>query len=179
VAIGHNSNCSTFSNCVAIGKSATNTASNQIVLGNTNITEIKTNGKVICNGVQVNSTTDVNSIVMANGTVDTTLKTDVSTLKSSNLTKGRTESLTIIRGNIDLNGNIVNGSGFTITKGLVGIYTINITTAFSTIPSVCLTLANTYVTINTYNLTVSSIVVNMRNNANTIFNSNFSFIAVG
>ena len=81
--VGYQARCDNFTNCVCIGNNAIATSSNQIVLGDTNITELKTSGKVICNGVQVNDTSDENSIVMANGTVNTTMKADVSTLQTS------------------------------------------------------------------------------------------------
>jgi hypothetical protein len=44
-------------------------------------------------------------------------------------------NLKIVRGTVNHNGIIIEGSGFTVTKGGQGIYDINFTTPFSTKPS--------------------------------------------
>lgn len=48
-----------------------------------------------------------------------------------------------ISGSIAANGSIVVGAGFTITKGATGIYTINFTSSFATVPSVVFALTST------------------------------------
>jgi len=49
-----------------------------------------------------------------------------------------------VRGSVSALGVVTAGTGFTVTKGAAGLYTINFTTAFSGVPSVNVTaiLAN-------------------------------------
>lgn len=46
------------------------------------------------------------------------------------------ENLRTIRGTVNADGTIAAGSGFTVTKGAAGVYTINFSTAFAAVPSV-------------------------------------------
>ena len=81
--IGASSNVNTTStNSTAIGYGATSTASNEIILGNSSVLNVKTSGKIYTSGVVVNNSTNANEIVLANGLTNTTIKTDVSTLKT-------------------------------------------------------------------------------------------------
>ena len=81
--IGASSNVNaTSTNSTAIGYGATSTASNEIVLGNSSVLNVKTSGKIYTSGVVVNNSTNANEIVLANGLTNTTIKTDVSTLKT-------------------------------------------------------------------------------------------------
>lgn len=55
-------------------------------------------------------------------------------------TMGQVDGIT---GSVSAAGAIVLGSGFTVTKGAVGIYTLNFTTAFAAAPILLLTLTST------------------------------------
>lgn len=66
------------------------------------------------------------------------------TLNSKNIVVSNTNSgtgLAIVRGEIDADGTIHNGEGFTVTKS-TGDYTIHFTTAFSVSPTVVVTSRN-------------------------------------
>ena len=81
--IGSGANVNTTSNnSTAIGYGATSTASNEIILGNSAVLNVKTSGKIYTSGVVVNNSTNANEILLANGLTNTTIKTDVNTLKT-------------------------------------------------------------------------------------------------
>jgi hypothetical protein len=44
-------------------------------------------------------------------------------------------NLRVVRGNVNANGTIAHGAGFTIAKGSAGVYTVNFSTAFSASPT--------------------------------------------
>ncbi|WP_103068737.1 hypothetical protein [Aquimarina sediminis] len=100
------------------------------------------------------------------------------------------EELKIIRGNVNANGTIAQGSGFTVTALTNARYQIDFTVPFSTIPSVTFTTGeptalagNTYED-NTANIIFISnsrvVIVTMdAPNENGRETSWFSFIAVG
>jgi len=89
------------------------------------------------------------------------------------------ETLRTIRGNITAAGGITNGSGFTITKGAAGIYTVNFTTNFNSAPSVVSVIeANLGIT-NTNGVTAASAVINTWTVAGAATDRSFSFIAIG
>jgi hypothetical protein len=53
--------------------------------------------------------------------------------------QGRLGGLRIVSGTVNSTGSILGGTGFTITKGATGLYSILFTTAFSGIPDVVVT----------------------------------------
>jgi hypothetical protein len=55
------------------------------------------------------------------------------------LTFPAAETVSAIEGNINSDGSIASGTGFTVTKGAAGIYTVNFTVAFSVAPVVVAT----------------------------------------
>jgi hypothetical protein len=52
---------------------------------------------------------------------------------------GAEENLRIIRGTVSSTGAVLYGSGFTVSKGPAGQYTVNFTTAFGVAPTVTVT----------------------------------------
>ena len=107
-------------------------------------------------------------------------------------TKCPFEILKIIRGNVNSNRTIAQGSGFTISPlTFTGVYVINFTTAFATLPSVSLTFGSTDTTgyVNTFvsfkiaplsSFTVSSCPIIIGNNSiSSGVDVYFQFIAIG
>ena len=91
------------------------------------------------------------------------------------------ERLKTIRGTVEANGAISSGSGFTVTKGETGIYTINFTTAFSGTPSTAVDLWDSNGTACTpfVSSSAASAGVLVRTTANVAVNSKFEFTAIG
>jgi hypothetical protein len=89
---------------------------------------------------------------------------------------GGEESLRIIRGAVDVNGNVLIGSGFTVQLGEPGHYTINFNTRFSGVPVVTISadigFAHTTCTAN-------SCSVLTLNNIPVFASLAFNFIAAG
>ena len=103
---------------------------------------------------------------------------------------GGVENLRIIRGTVNGDGTINQGSGFTVNNPSTGVFDINFTTAFSIKPTVvCSGMhptdgANTDGVIqclvnhpNQITTTVARLIIT--DGANAIRNSPFSFIAIG
>lgn len=95
------------------------------------------------------------------------------------------EILRMIRGNINPNGSIAQGSGFTITKIGTGRYTINFTSAFIGIPSLTATAGDLTGVLDDNIVDISQIsatqctVSTIDSNSYTFEDSYFSFIVVG
>ncbi|MDQ3133694.1 MAG: H-type lectin domain-containing protein, partial [Acidobacteriota bacterium] len=90
------------------------------------------------------------------------------------------ENLRIIRGVVDGAGNIIVGSGFTVSHGATGQYTITFNTSFAGPPAVMAAAENdTQVrTVNTAGVTSS--IVNLRTYFGTgLSDVAFHFIAIG
>lgn len=89
---------------------------------------------------------------------------------------GADENLRVIRGLIAANGNVVFGSGYTVTHDSVGIYVVTFNTSFIGAPSVVATADNAFVSTSgppqngsvTFKVSVVELV-----------NATFSFIAIG
>lgn len=71
-----------------------------------------------------------------------------STQASGTITTGGvvTPAGTAMTGFVNSNGTIAGGTGFSVVKGAAGIYTVNYTTAFSSIPNIQVTPADQAVT---------------------------------
>lgn len=95
------------------------------------------------------------------------------------------EILRMIRGNINPNGSIAQGAGFTITKIGTGRYTINFTSAFIGIPSLTATAGDLTGVLDDNIVDISQIsatqctVSTIDSNSYTFEDSYFSFIVVG
>ena len=76
-------------------------------MGDTSTSEVKTTGKIICSAFQINNTTDSNSIVLANGNIDTTLIPNVTTLQTQMNSK-LSLSGGVMTGDLDLNNKNLN-----------------------------------------------------------------------
>lgn len=92
--------------------------------------------------------------------------------------------LKIIRGIVNADGSIGAGTGFTITKGGTGAYTINYTTPFSGLPSISGNtrlggLGKSYVTFSFGLASSAGVEVRDAGDASNHANRDFSFIAVG
>jgi hypothetical protein len=113
----------------------------------------------------------VNGDFMANGKV-------LMGTGGTNYATDSTESLRIIRGTIGSGGNIVKGSGFTVSHPGTGGYTINFTTAFSDVPTVTVT-AVSYVARAGAVISASSVNIGIANFSGTPTDDSFHFIAIG
>ncbi|MCU0748999.1 MAG: hypothetical protein MUF13_05560 [Akkermansiaceae bacterium] len=92
------------------------------------------------------------------------------------------ESLRIVRGSVNSVGGISKGSGFTVTKGSTGLYTINFSTSFASAPSVTATLTGApgHIVGNLAGgATTTSYQVFVSNTSNSSADIGFDFIAVG
>jgi len=92
------------------------------------------------------------------------------------------EALKIIRGSVADNGDILRGTGFTVTKGATGLYQIDVQTAFASTPSSVVTPADTNaaaVSAFTSNANASTTTVSFRDAADAYINTAFNFIIVG
>lgn len=95
------------------------------------------------------------------------------------------EILRMIRGNINPNGSIAQGAGFTITKIGTGRYTINFTSTFIGIPSLTATAGDLTGVLDDNIVDISQIsatqctVSTIDSNSYTFEDSYFSFIVVG
>lgn len=95
------------------------------------------------------------------------------------------EILRMIRGNINPNGTIAQGAGFTITKIGTGRYTINFTSAFIGVPSLTATAGDLTGVLDDNIVDISQIsatqctVSTIDSNSYTFEDSYFSFIVVG
>ena len=89
---------------------------------------------------------------------------------------GGEESLRIIRGSVDTNGNVLIGSGFTVQLGDPGHYTINFNTRFSAVPTVTVSVdigfVRTSCTANSCSVLTLSTIPNFAS-------LSFNFIAAG
>ncbi|WP_109851713.1 hypothetical protein [Aquimarina sp. AU58] len=103
---------------------------------------------------------------------------------SSNTVEGE-ETLRMMRGNVNANGSIAQGTGFTITKIGTGRYTINFTTAFTGTPSLTATPGDVTGVLDDNILNISQIsttqctISTIDNDSYTFEDSYFSFIAIG
>ncbi|WP_103866682.1 hypothetical protein [Aquimarina sp. I32.4] len=103
---------------------------------------------------------------------------------SSNSVEGE-ESLRMMRGNINPNGSIAQGTGFTITKIGTGRYRINFSTAFTGIPSLTATAGDLNGVLDDNIVDISQIstsqctVSTLDSNGNFFEDSFFSFIVLG
>ncbi len=91
------------------------------------------------------------------------------------------EALRTIRGNVNANGTVANGAGFTVTKAGVGGYTINFSTAFSAPPAVTMSgPAGAIIGDGSAGFpTAISATVSTNSSTGTPSDQRFSFIATG
>lgn len=89
------------------------------------------------------------------------------------------ETLRTIRGRVNADGTIADGSGFTVSKGSAGNYTINITTAFSAVPTATASHSSIRGFIDPFNFAAGSFDVQTWNVAETLTDAAFTFIVVG
>lgn len=108
----------------------------------------------------------------------------VPTAGSSNIvvTKANEAStLAIMIGQVEDDGSILNGEGFTITKGSTGIYTINFTVSWAVEPSITVICENSNNgrIPTTVSLGVASTQIRIRTTGDSLTNNRFTFIAIG
>lgn len=91
------------------------------------------------------------------------------------------EVLRTIRGRVSSAGTILGGSGFTVTKGAAGVYTINFSTAFAATPTLVGNTidSNQGIVHESSTSSASSIIMNTRNLAGTAADMAFGFIVIG
>jgi hypothetical protein len=92
------------------------------------------------------------------------------------------EKLRIIRGSVNSAGTITKGSGFTVTKGLTGVYTINFSTPFSSAPSATATVnGSTGHVVGNFGTgaTTTNYEVFVTNSGDSAANIGFDFIVIG
>ena len=90
------------------------------------------------------------------------------------------ENLRVIRGTINADGTIARGTGFTVTKGTTGYYTINFSTAFKTVPDVVATTVGLGWVASRDTLAVGRARVMLMDVPSlAMINAEFSFIAIG
>ncbi|HWX22605.1 MAG TPA: hypothetical protein VN578_22105 [Candidatus Binatia bacterium] len=94
---------------------------------------------------------------------------------------GSQEVLRIVRGAVDGSGNILAGTGFTVSRTGTGAYTVTFTTAFSSEPTVVATVQHGggAQIITTGTVTTSSFFVSTWNITGSASDQFFHFIAVG
>jgi hypothetical protein len=96
------------------------------------------------------------------------------------LAPGGVENLRIIRGIVNGAGTVLEGTGFTITKGAAGFYTITFTPAFADLPAVVVSPQSGLDRIATCtSITASSTGIFTRDSAGTAVDNQFNFIAIG
>ncbi|HVU99869.1 MAG TPA: hypothetical protein VHH88_00815, partial [Verrucomicrobiae bacterium] len=90
------------------------------------------------------------------------------------------ESLRIVRGQVQDTGTILAGSGFTITHGGTGSYTIHFSPIFSDVPTVVVTVQHGIAqTATVSSPSASSVIVDTWNSNGTAADEYFHFIAIG
>lgn len=90
------------------------------------------------------------------------------------------EKLRIVRGRVDLNGSILNGSGFTAQRLSTGVYRISFSSFFTDVPAV--TCSGNYLNIDAYVIDAGQAQFDVRqfdSATNTPNDAGFSFIAAG
>lgn len=96
--------------------------------------------------------------------------------------RGVESPLRTIRGNVAANGSILAGTGFTVTKGTAGIYTINFSDTFSAAPSI---VPNAELSAGVRRVeqdalpSTTSVGLRVRDSANALADGAFSFIVIG
>ena len=188
VAVGYNAGYETQgTNSIAIGFNAgvNNQFDNSIILNATGATfeNQLTNGLFI---KPIRNVENDNLISYNTGLGELTYST------KTTFTRCPSEQLKIIRGNVNSNRTIAQGSGFTISPLVsTGVYVINFTTAFATLPSISFTFGSTDATggVNTFvsfkiaplsSFTTSSCQVIIGNNGLSLgVDVYFQFIAIG
>jgi hypothetical protein len=93
---------------------------------------------------------------------------------------GAIDDLYIIRGVVSSTGSIIAGTGFTVTKGATGFFTVNFNPAFSGMPAVVVTPQSGIGRIATCtSMSASSTGIWTRDNTATPTDNQFDFIAIG
>ena len=131
---------------------------------------------------QLNDVTPVAGFRVLNGTLGIATPGNVTFGSPSLSAVGGDEQLRIVRGSVDSDGTITKGSGFSVTKGAVGSYTINFTTPFGSAPSVTCTLNGSLgrvVGFFSSGATASGYAVLISSTTDVAADRNFDFIAVG
>jgi len=96
------------------------------------------------------------------------------------LAPGGVENLRIIRGIVGSTGTVLEGSGFTVTKGAAGFFTVNFTPSFLDLPAVVVSPQSGLDRIATCtSVTASSTGIFTRDSAGTAVDNQFDFIAIG
>lgn len=94
--------------------------------------------------------------------------------------QGPETNLKIIRGIVASAGGISEGSGFTVTKGSTGLYTINFTAAFSDQPAVICTSTHAGISVATTGVSTTTASIEQRvYTTNTVADQGFHFQAIG
>lgn len=96
------------------------------------------------------------------------------------LAPGGVENLRIIRGIVGSTGTVLEGSGFTVTKGAAGFYTINFSSSFADLPAVVVSPQSGLDRIATCtSVTAASTGIFTRDSAGAVVDNQFDFIAIG
>jgi hypothetical protein len=90
------------------------------------------------------------------------------------------DTFRIVRGVVGPTGSIIAGTGFTVTKGVTGFYTINFSPSFFSMPAVTVTPQSGIDRIATCtSVSTSSTGIWTRDSAGTAVDNQFNFIAIG
>jgi hypothetical protein len=90
------------------------------------------------------------------------------------------ESIRIVRGVVHASGSILAGTGFTVTKGAAGFFTINFSPSFSDMPAVTVTPQSGVARIATCtSVSASGSGIWTRDAAGNAIDNQFNFIAIG
>ena len=119
--------------------------------------------------------------VYSEGNLGTSGNADISgNVKANGINTGA-EALKIVRGVIGSDGTIFSGSGFSVTKDDVGIYTVTFDEPFSDFPSVSNSVINIgFVQIGLLTSPGTTVTFWIRNPSTLeFFDSNFTFTAIG
>jgi hypothetical protein len=96
------------------------------------------------------------------------------------LAPGGVENLRIVRGIVGATGTVLEGSGFTVTKGAAGFFTITFNASFLDLPAVVVSPQSGLDRIATCTSgTAFSTGIFTRDSAGTAVDNQFDFIAIG
>lgn len=99
---------------------------------------------------------------------------------SQYLAPGGVENLRIIRGIVNSAGTILEGTGFTVTKGAAGFFTITFSPSFADLPAVVVSAQSGIDRIATCtSVSAFSTGIVTRDSAGSVVDNQFNFIAIG